>query len=427
MHINLRLQVSRVGVIAIFALALIAKVSAQSSDIESPTPVTSDEITAKIAPRDIGDARRTTHFYVFNGKQGDIAVNVESKNLDGDIDLYIADGLRPMTKIVLYGSGDDVSRSAKSIYLRREDVLILRVQARSVGDADGTYQVKFSGAFAPADAALVAKYAKNTPPAVAVAALNSNSTAERVTSTGARIPKPPVNISSPRANTTPAVARTNDERTTKREQPNAATSNVKSNSPANAETMRRTNDTNSSAASGSNATEMNVESNTAAKTNTVPPPVSSISTAPATPKKSGAKTTSGKTKAATTNSAKTNTGASNSSGAKSATSETAIVSPAPPKGSTPDATSNTASNIASSPTSSVTNAPTKTEPTTSVKSLDSRTARLVVELKDGTRIERDMTNVQLMLVEDGRLVVITKDGQTMRQPLANIARMAIEP
>ncbi len=251
------MQFARIGIIALFAFALIVKVSAQSSDIESPTPVTSDEIVAKIAPRDIGDARRTTHFYVFNGKQGDISVNVESKNLDGDVDLYIADGLRPMTKIVLYGS-DDVSRAAKSLYLRREDVLILRVQARSVGDADGTYRVKFSGAFAPADATLIAKYAKNTPPTVT--ASNSSGT-ERVTSSGARI-KPPVNISPPRANTTPAVAQTIDARTTERAQPTTSTSNIKSipnDEPGVTQTRQTTNaNINTASNSNTNTTSANV-------------------------------------------------------------------------------------------------------------------------------------------------------------------------
>ena len=53
--------------------------------------------------------------------------------------------------------------------------------------------------------------------------------------------------------------------------------------------------------------------------------------------------------------------------------------------------------------------------------------RLIIETKDGMRIERYMTTVRRVTVEKGLIVVITKEGKIERQPLANVQRMAIEP
>jgi hypothetical protein len=53
--------------------------------------------------------------------------------------------------------------------------------------------------------------------------------------------------------------------------------------------------------------------------------------------------------------------------------------------------------------------------------------RLIIETKDGMRIERYMTTVRRVTVERGLLVVITTDGKVERRPMDNVLRMAIEP
>jgi len=43
------------------------------------------------------------------------------------------------------------------------------------------------------------------------------------------------------------------------------------------------------------------------------------------------------------------------------------------------------------------------------------------------KVERYMTTVRRVTVENGQLIVITKDGHVERQPMSNVLRMAIEP
>src|SRR5437870_11422890 len=86
----------------LFTFGYAAGIFAQSSDQNYPTPITSTEIAATIKARDMGDARLTTHFYAFSGDQGDIFVSVVTKNFSGDIDIFLVDGLRPLTKMVIY-------------------------------------------------------------------------------------------------------------------------------------------------------------------------------------------------------------------------------------------------------------------------------------------------------------------------------------
>src|SRR5829696_5743898 len=84
-----------------FAFCILA-VNAQSTSQNFPTAVTSNEISGTIKARDIGDARLTSYFYTFNGNQGDIFINVVTKNLDGDIDIFTADNLRSLTKVRVF-------------------------------------------------------------------------------------------------------------------------------------------------------------------------------------------------------------------------------------------------------------------------------------------------------------------------------------
>lgn len=118
----------------------------QSSDPAYPTPITSSELSGTIKARDIGDSRLTTYYYAFDGTQGDIFINIVSKNLSGDVDVFTETGLRPLTKIVLY-SDVETSETGRLIYLRKPERLILRVQGRPPGDDPASFQIKFGGSF----------------------------------------------------------------------------------------------------------------------------------------------------------------------------------------------------------------------------------------------------------------------------------------
>src|SRR6266568_8828927 len=98
----LRSWASRSIIIAAFVLCVVVPGFGQSSNQSYPTPVTTNEVNGIIKARDVGDARVTSYFYTFNGEQGDMFVNVVSKNFNGDIDIFIAEGLRPLSKIVVY-------------------------------------------------------------------------------------------------------------------------------------------------------------------------------------------------------------------------------------------------------------------------------------------------------------------------------------
>ena len=144
------MKISKKLVAIFFAAALpillSATASAQSTDQNFPTPVTSNEIRGTIRARDIGDSRNTTYFYAFDGEQGDIFLNVQTRNFNGDIDVFSTEGMRPLSKIVLYAD-TGVSETGRVIYLRKGEKLLLRIDGRTPGDDAATFVVKFAGSF----------------------------------------------------------------------------------------------------------------------------------------------------------------------------------------------------------------------------------------------------------------------------------------
>ena len=136
-----------IGLTALFCLFVLAlSALAQSTTQDFPTPVTTNEIDGTINARDIGDSRLTTYFYTFNGTQGDLFINVNSQNFNGDIDVFTSDGLDPVTKIVMYADSS-VNETGRVVYLRKPEKLILRVQGRTPGDDPATFRIKFAGSF----------------------------------------------------------------------------------------------------------------------------------------------------------------------------------------------------------------------------------------------------------------------------------------
>lgn len=137
--------------VLMIALASAAVVFSQSTDQNFPTPVTDTFIESTIIARDIGDSRLTNYFYTFDGDQGDLFINIVTNNLTGSIDLFTLDGLRPMTKISVYGDLSE-SETGRVVYLRKREKLLLRIQGRTPNDEPATFRIKFAGSFVAANA-----------------------------------------------------------------------------------------------------------------------------------------------------------------------------------------------------------------------------------------------------------------------------------
>lgn len=171
---------------------LTAGVYGQSTDQEFPTPVTTNEIAGAIKARDIGDSRETTYYFLIDGDQGDVFINVVTKNLDGAIDVFSASNLRPMTKITVYSDNSD-GETGRVVYLREAQKLILRIEGRTPTDDPATFRIKLAGSFRPFSAAAVA--AEPKPPQVR--GLENGEV--RVSSTGAILETKPKPTPTPKA------------------------------------------------------------------------------------------------------------------------------------------------------------------------------------------------------------------------------------
>lgn len=347
---------------ALLALSAARPTRAQSTDVNFPTPVFSTEVSGRIAARDIGDARRTRHFYAFRGTEGDVSVTVETSDLTGDVDVFTATTLRPLIKFTLFG---DPTRVTKTFYVRSEEALVLRVEARASGDREGTYRVTFGGSFAPAPASL-ANVEEPKLPTLSESARTPGM--RRVTSAGARIEEP-----KPEPTPTPV-----EEARAPKPEPTPA--------PARNTTRR-----------GGRSTR-----STPRARNTTPAP---------------------RPKPTNTETADVNTPANDSTGANA---ETPSTEPTPAR--TPPRRRNTRNSRgrastdrpASDSQPSGSAAPATPAPAAA-------TGRLVIITLDGEIFERQMNTVRSVTVEKGQLVVTTLDGKTTRRAMSNVLRMSIEP
>jgi hypothetical protein len=364
---------------------------AQSIEPNAPTPVVSNEIAGRIAPLDIGDARLTRFFYTFNSLQGDLELTVESHNLDGDIDIFLAGNLRPLTKVTLY-AGASASKVSKSVYLRRGEPLILRVQARTPNDAEGTYRILLGGAFRPAErlasdnASSGETVAANPTP---TPARSADRNVRRVTSTGARIEEPVAEVvvkeEPVKAVETPESAVAAAKKTPAKPRPTRNRASTRSNTRA--QTARRSSQA-TEADSGGDAGKGEASRPEDSRTETgAGEAVRSETTAeekPATAKPERARPV--RVPRARNNRNTT----------------TARRNDAPPAETVPTAPAETPAPPAPSP-------------------------RLVLVMRDGETFERDMSGVRRVTVENGILVIVSKNGKTERQPMAAVLRMSIEP
>lgn len=317
----------------LFLLAVAAGARAQSQDVSYPTPASTNEISGRITARDIGDARLTRHFYILTGTPGDLIFSVTSNNLNGDVDLFTAGSLRPLGKISMY-AGSRPTSAEKTVFLKQRESLILRVEARTPNDNEGTYSIRFAGTFEPVLTA-PASSDESATEQTASTIERSDRSVHRVTSAGARIdePEPEPEI----------TARTETTET-----------------PTNPEPKTET-----------------------------PAPVE-----PATKPEPPARTT----RARRPNTGRRRTRAN-------------PTRPAPSEGTATETTSNdTPPNTTASPD------PTIVSP------------RLIIETRDGMRIERFMSTVRSVTVQNGQIVIVSSDGRkTERISLATILKMTIEP
>jgi hypothetical protein len=352
---------------ALLALSASRRTCAQSSDVNFPTPVFSTEVSGRIEPRDVGDARRTRHFYTFRGTEGDVTVTLETSELIGDVDVFTATTLRPLIKFTLFG---DATRVTKSFYVRSEETLVLRVEARATGDTEGAYKLTFGGSFAHAPASLADATEPKTP---TLAESSRDRGTHRVTSTGARIPEPPAPKPTP-----------TEEAKAAEPQPTPAAERT----PARSTATRRS----------GRSTRPAARTRGTAPT---PKPSDSAATAEAKPAETPAnETKADEEKPAAAPSARPAPRRRNTRGARGRASGERAAPDAQPSGGGEPAT--TAAPAAA-------------------------TGRLVIITLDGQIIERNMTEVRSVTVENGQLVVTTLDGKTMRRPMANVLRMSIEP
>jgi hypothetical protein len=347
----------------LLTLGSAATLRAQSSEAQYPTPVFAGELSGRIAARDVGDARRTRHFYTFRGTEGDLVVNLETNNLIGDVDVFTATGFRPLVKFTLFG---DPARLSKSFYLRKEETLVLRVEARAVGDVEGTYRVNFGGSFLQSPPELANQTTPEAP------TLSSNEprgkNTRRVTATGARIEEP-------RVEPTPAEETAAAEPTPAPTPAPARATGRRSNTPRRGRNTRpapprsRTGD---SAAQPESTEPKPSEDTTAA------PPTPAEKPAPA-PRRRAPRNTR------------------RSPSRESAESRGTEPPAQPPAAAQPD--------------------PTPTAPS----------QRLIIVTKDGETLERDMSGVRRVTVENNQVVIVGRDGKVTRRPLASILKMSIEP
>lgn len=352
-----KFEVKAASIIKSFLLLLVATVfvNGQSTNVNFPTPVTSSSISGNIKARDIGDSRLTSHYYVFEGRQGDIFLKIESNNLDGDIDIYYADGLRPITKIKLY-SDSSPTETGREIYLRKPEKLILRIEGRTPNDDSATYSIKFTGSFQT-----VAGNPSVEEPKTPEVKTSTDSDV-RVNSVGTIIERKPTPTPQPKPQTsakTEPVTRNREVSKTNAPQPDST-----------------------------------VKPKTTVKKEVEESPEKPETVAKTTPSKSDttAKTPASKNTKSTTSGRNTTTAARKP--APTIKKETPKVEPKP----------DPAAELASA----------------------MENVKLVVEFKDGKKIERPMNDVLRFGVDKGILTIINKNGAISRHSIIEITKITVE-
>ena len=345
-------------------LCLAGAVRAQSINQDFPTPVTSSEISGTIKPRDIGDARLTSYYYQFDGGQGDLFINIVTRNFTGDIDIFTQSGLRPLAKIVVYADLAE-SETGRVLYLRKPEKMILRVQGRTPGDEAAMFRIKFAGSF------VASTQAEPAPEPALPTFTARNESGIRVNSVGTIVavtPKP--TPAPPEVDTT---SRTDERRSV----------------PADTETPVPVTEVKTDEKTADPAVEDTPKKVGVVVTENIPP---------ATTRPAGRRTGRRGTPPRAIQPDKT---------------ETATTPPETPAKAPPPRTRRGRAA-----------APPKVTAVTEPDPLEK--VNLVILFKDGTTIQRPMTEVLRFTVDKGLLTVISKDGSIGRYSILDVARVTIE-
>lgn len=330
--------------------------SAQSNDQTLPTAVLTNEINGTIPALDVGDSRLTRHYYALEATPGDLNVTVNSRNLNGDVDIFTAVTFRPLLKISIYANTVP-PEVTKGVYFRTRQIVILRVEARSPDDDPGSYRITFGGSFQPFSGGI--PVAENTESSSDTATTGRNP--RRLSSVGATIPRPP-DAKAEEAKTEEKPSETEPPKETEaKPEPKPKPTRTTTRGSARNRTPRTTRTkppetakpTSESAKTETSETETpKAENPKTAKSRRAKPRVE--------PKPSGREEKSAETQ------------------------------PAPPPQAEPG-------------------------------------PHLIIEQKDGTRIDRPMSTVRRVIVEGGTIVVVLKTGRIERVPMSAVTRMSIEP
>ena len=352
-------------IIILIAVALLGAATqfAQSTNQNFPTPVTSAEINGTIKARDIGDARLTTYYFQFDGEQGDLFINIVTRNFTGDVDVFTMKELRPLTKIVVYADFAE-QETGRVIYLRKPEKMILRVQGRTPGDDPATFRIKFAGTFLASTAAepprepeLPNVTAKNE----SGIRVNSVGTIVEVIPKATPVPPPPTAVAETEK---PEPVKTEDE---------------PKESPAKTDATDVTEDP-------AKKVEVVVTDNSAAKTTPTTPP-------------SGRR------------------GARSRRGVPTKTTP-AEAPPTEPLATTPTEPAKSSSKPPARNTTPPTTAETEVDPLQNIN--------LVILFKDGSIIQRPLSEVLRFSVDKGMLTVISKDGTIGRYSMLDVSKVTIE-
>jgi hypothetical protein len=366
---------------------LTSALSAQSTNQSYPTAITSNEITGRIAARDLGDARLTSYFYVFGGGQGDVFINVQTSNFNGDVDVFTAGNLKPLTKITIYADAA-TSETGRVVYLRQPAKLILRIEGRSPNDEAANFRIKFAGSFEPLQA--VAENSASEMPEVK----SENKTDVRVNSVGTILEIKPKPLPSPKETIAKKEVKPKGRRST--------------GAPGN----NKNTEDNEVASDESQPTKSDVKENTTEEAkNEERKQETAVEKSEVEGEKNNAPVV-----IVTDNTAK-----------KDETKTDREVSPEETKETSVGKTTETKveNNPENSEAAAVkSKARTKSKKVKEPNPLES--IRLIILFKDGTKIERAMSEVIKVGVDKGTLTVIAKDGSIGRYSILDVAKMTIE-
>lgn len=369
-------------------------VFAQSTNQLFPTPVTTNEINGTIRARDVGDPRLTTYFYAFNGEQGDIFINVVTANFNGDIDVFTNDGARTLTKIVIYADASD-NETGRVIYLRKPEKLLLRVQGRTLNDDPATFRIKFAGSFQAMKDAPVTE-----EPALPEVKPDTSS-GVRVNSVGTIVEVIPKPAPTPKEVPAKAVAGNakpeNTDNSEKKEIVKEIAIEIEEESAVVAQTNPE-------------PRNESVENSETAAQNSENPPV-----------ETAAKESKLEEKTATENKTAKAEKRAKTKPVKEREQEAVAEKTEAEK---PETTEKTTEQPVEKKAAAAKNKKTKPEKTVAPDPLAN--VRLLVLFKDGTKIERPMSEILKFGVDKGILTVISKDGTIGRYSMLDVQKMTIE-